>query len=115
MDGPHRRTDAGIEAFLPRHPAIAFFVDQIIRYPVGRGDLEHVELAADAIFLDRIAAALDDRDLRLECRVELETGRRRRRIGYRLQNPGPLRGYRGQHDAKQQCSKHVTHINIPSG
>src|SRR3954463_13793446 len=74
---PHRRPQSEIEGLLTRHLAIAFFVDQVIR-PSARGSyLQHVQFAGNAVFLNGVGAALQNGDLRLERRIELESGRRR--------------------------------------
>ena len=72
-----------LEAYQPlaedvREHAVAAVIDQIIRPARGWGDLHHVKAAADAILLDRIDTALENGDLRLRGRIELESRRRRR-------------------------------------
>ena len=99
MYDPHRRTQAEIEGFLARHFAVAFFIDQVIRPAGGGCDLEHVQLAAHTVLFDRIGAAFENGDLGFERGIEFEAGRRRGRIGNRLQIARPVRAQRGQRDA----------------
>ena len=74
------------EAVLTGEHAVAAMIDQVIRPAARRDDLDHVKSSADAIFLDGVDAALENRHLRLQRRIELESGRRRGGLGTGLQD-----------------------------
>src|SRR5690242_18077010 len=68
---PHRRAGARIVAIAPREIAPPQVVDQVIGNAVRWRHLDHVQLAVDAVFLDRFGASTLNGHLRLERRVEL--------------------------------------------